>query len=82
MGIIKLRGVHNIELYINVKNIDGFFRSKERSKENGAYVTKIYTLGSGIPYLVYDSVQEILDKINEVVGLTINSDEERDKSND
>lgn len=78
MDIIKLRGMYSSELYINVKNIDGFYRSEE----NGTYITRIYTLGSGIPFLVYDSVQEILDKINEVAGLTINSDEERDKSND
>lgn len=73
MDIIKLRGIYISELYINVKNIDGFYRSDE----NGTYVTKIYTSGSGIPFLVYDSIQEILDKINEVVDLTINSYEER-----
>ena len=78
MNIIKLRGMYSSELYINIKNIDGFYRSEE----NGAYVTKIYTSGSGIPFLVYDSVEEILDKITEVAGLTINSDEERDKPND
>ena len=76
--MIKLRSLYSGDVYINVKNIDGFYRSEE----NGAYVTKIYTSGSGIPFLVYDSVEEILDKIKEVTILTLNSDEERDKPND
>ncbi len=79
MNVIKLRSLYTGDIYINVDNIDVFFRSEE----NGTHITKIYTSGSGIPFLVYDSIQEILDKIDEVAGVTINSDdEERDKSND
>ena len=78
MDIIKLRSLYNGDIYVNVKNIDGFYRSEE----NDTCTTKIYTSGSGIPFLVYDSVEEILNKIKEVAGLTINSDEERDKPND
>ena len=79
MNVIKLRSLYTGDIYINVDNIDVFFRSEE----NSTHITKIYTSGSGIPFLVYDSIQEILDKIDEVAGVTINSDdEERDKSND
>ncbi len=71
MDMIKLRSLYSGDLYINVKNIDGFYRSEV----NDTYVTKIYTSGSGVPFLVYDSIEEILDKIKEVTILTINSDD-------
>lgn len=59
MDFIKLRGLDDCEVYINVDNISSIYRVKH----DGRYVTKIYIHGELMAYLVYDSVDEVFDKI-------------------
>lgn len=58
MDFIKLRGLHE-EIYINVDNVSSLYKIEY----DGHYMTKIYIHGESQPYLVYDPVNEIFDKI-------------------
>ncbi len=57
MNFIKLRGMSN-DVYINIDKIEGMYRSKIDDE----YVTKVYA-GGDYSYFVYDSIEEIIDKI-------------------
>ena len=59
MDFIKLRGIDDSEIYINVDNVSSIYRVEH----DGQYVTKIYIHGEQMAYLVYDPVNEVFDKI-------------------
>lgn len=57
-GWTKLK-IANSDVYIDVLKIVGFSKSPSNAK-----VTEVYTIGGeDSPWLVYDSVEEIIEKI-------------------